>query len=364
MAASATAWGSCSGDDNCGSDPSCCDSDRGYMCFKKDNTYAKCMYYCYYDDPSTFGWDCSRITQPLSTNSPPSAIRCYDDDNCIEHPSCCDADRGYSCKKKDDTYAKCLWWCSPSSQSTLGWDCGTVTVGISQTPVPTPATPIPTPVPTPHPTPKPAAPTPVPTAVPQADRCAAITSSAAYVEVATAEHMSGWTDCNEATLKHVPGEWKAGYACVGPAEIPAGAEFTLTCPGSEMRPCDWMVQHYHCPPCSGETNGGWPGILLSSGWESGSCGSTIANPYPFETVTFRKQLFPGESVTIGPSEKPTRYLSFFYVPGVHCESMPADFCDAAYCRVDAGVCVSNWCPRRLNPKPNPVPCANCLGECS
>eukprot|EP01059_Diplonema_ambulator_P033334 TRINITY_DN690_c0_g1_i1.p1 TRINITY_DN690_c0_g1~~TRINITY_DN690_c0_g1_i1.p1 ORF type:complete len:336 (+),score=64.59 TRINITY_DN690_c0_g1_i1:53-1060(+) len=196
--------------------------------------------------------------------------------------------------------------------------------------------------------------------------CPEASPSLTYTKVDTVEMMDGWSDCAY-NLKHIPIEWTVAnsYTCRGPSNVAPGTSYTLRCPGDSPFPCDWFVTHYHCPPCSSNENGGWPGILTTEGWESGSCGPRITTPFQYQTATYRRQLAPGESVVMGPSVKPTKYMTFHMMPGADCESMSAGDCDTgAYCSVVNGKCVSNWCPRRHIPKPGPDPCLSCLGSCN
>eukprot|EP01059_Diplonema_ambulator_P033335 TRINITY_DN690_c0_g2_i3.p1 TRINITY_DN690_c0_g2~~TRINITY_DN690_c0_g2_i3.p1 ORF type:complete len:397 (+),score=102.96 TRINITY_DN690_c0_g2_i3:68-1192(+) len=226
-----------------------------------------------------------------------------------------------------------------------------------------PPTPSPTPIPTPVPTP---IPTPIPTNAPGPDyKCVEANPPLTYTKVDTVEMMDGWSDCKY-NLKHLPKEWTVpeAFTCKGTNSVPEGTSYTLSCPANSPYPCDWFVTHYHCPPCSSNENGGWPGILTTEGWESGSCGPRIATPFQHQTATYRRQLAPGESVVMGPSVKPTRYLTFHMMPGADCESMSAGDCDTgAYCSVINGKCASNWCPRRHIPKPGPDPCLQCIENC-
>eukprot|EP01064_Diplonema_japonicum_P038149 TRINITY_DN9142_c0_g1_i1.p1 TRINITY_DN9142_c0_g1~~TRINITY_DN9142_c0_g1_i1.p1 ORF type:complete len:361 (+),score=83.79 TRINITY_DN9142_c0_g1_i1:56-1138(+) len=193
--------------------------------------------------------------------------------------------------------------------------------------------------------------------------CLGVNPPLTYTTVPTVEMMEGWSDCTY-NQKHIPAEWLSGHTCKGPRKVPEGTTFTLECPAAGA-PCDWFVTHYHCPPCSSNRNGGWPAILTVEGWETGSCGPRIVNPYHHQTVTYRRQLTAGESVTIGPSTKETEYMTFHVMEGVVCEDLSAVNCDTAkYCSVKDGQCISNWCPRRHVPKPDRIPCLNCLDSCN
>eukprot|EP01064_Diplonema_japonicum_P037908 TRINITY_DN901_c0_g1_i1.p1 TRINITY_DN901_c0_g1~~TRINITY_DN901_c0_g1_i1.p1 ORF type:complete len:358 (+),score=48.56 TRINITY_DN901_c0_g1_i1:65-1138(+) len=205
--------------------------------------------------------------------------------------------------------------------------------------------------------------TDIPTSVPVSYECVEADPPIIYSKVDTTELMDGWSDCSF-NLKHIPGEWFAGFTCRGTADVPTGTTYTFKCPAYSEYPCDWFVTHYHCPPCSSAENGGWPGILTTEGWESGSCGPRIVNPFHYETVTYRRQLAIGETMTIGPSVKPTKYLTFHMVPGVECSSLSVLECDTTkFCSVDGGRCIANWCPRRLIPQPARPPCTNCIEQC-
>eukprot|EP01064_Diplonema_japonicum_P037910 TRINITY_DN901_c0_g3_i1.p1 TRINITY_DN901_c0_g3~~TRINITY_DN901_c0_g3_i1.p1 ORF type:complete len:399 (+),score=94.50 TRINITY_DN901_c0_g3_i1:83-1198(+) len=199
------------------------------------------------------------------------------------------------------------------------------------------------------------------TEAPVVHECVEASPALTYAKVDTTELMDGWSD-SSFNLKHIPGEWFAGFTCRGTFNVPTGTTYTLKCPADSEYPCDWFVTHYHCPPCSSAENGGWPGILTTEGWESGSCGPRIVNPFHHETAIYRRQLAIGETVTIGPSVKPTKYLTFHMVPGADCSSLSVLECDSTkFCSVDGGRCIANWCPRRLIPQPARPPCTNCLG---
>ena len=74
----------------------------------------------------------------------------------------------------------------------------------------------------------------------------------------------------------------------------SGTVLELTC--CESSPCHYFISLYHCLPCSYSMNGGYPGVLMSQGWQSTSCAPSFVHPsssVPKPMVVYHKVLQPG-----------------------------------------------------------------------
>eukprot|EP01061_Rhynchopus_euleeides_P018109 TRINITY_DN29947_c0_g1_i3.p1 TRINITY_DN29947_c0_g1~~TRINITY_DN29947_c0_g1_i3.p1 ORF type:complete len:892 (+),score=330.82 TRINITY_DN29947_c0_g1_i3:150-2678(+) len=147
--------------------------------------------------------------------------------------------------------------------------------------------------------------------------CGIIMRPAMKLTTATVEEgMQGWTDLEESKLVEVPQWLLKSEAYIPTSKISESTEITVSCCHDV---CDAFVFFEHCMPCSSQTNGGLPGILLSEGWSPSTCGpqfrvTDTGRTHP--TVVFRKQMVKNEKEGVVASlTKDLRFVGFAISPG-------------------------------------------------
>eukprot|EP01064_Diplonema_japonicum_P000024 TRINITY_DN0_c0_g1_i9.p1 TRINITY_DN0_c0_g1~~TRINITY_DN0_c0_g1_i9.p1 ORF type:complete len:487 (+),score=182.16 TRINITY_DN0_c0_g1_i9:66-1526(+) len=112
---------------------------------------------------------------------------------------------------------------------------------------------------------------------------------------------------NNAVLTRIP-ENMRDMQVHTPGTIPKGTAMTLTCCGSKN--CEFIVSHYHCPPCSGKVNGGFPALLPLAGFESASCAPKWGLAEQ-KMVSYRVQVDAGTSLVLPETtEEATSFVIF------------------------------------------------------
>ena len=150
--------------------------------------------------------------------------------------------------------------------------------------------------------------------------------------------------------------------------VPEGSQNSVKCPENcDDKPCEVITVVYHCPPCSGPTNGGFPSSMPANGWAPGHCAPRFAYPTDtgkHPTVSFRKLVAAGEVEEFPETTGILSNYAIFVRQGAeYCTGhLQSDVCTASSeCRWLDGECLSNWC---VAPTPGgnnlpPAPCSPC-----
>eukprot|EP01064_Diplonema_japonicum_P032860 TRINITY_DN62_c0_g1_i1.p2 TRINITY_DN62_c0_g1~~TRINITY_DN62_c0_g1_i1.p2 ORF type:complete len:527 (+),score=152.34 TRINITY_DN62_c0_g1_i1:64-1644(+) len=92
--------------------------------------------------------------------------------------------------------------------------------------------------------------------------------------------------------------------------VATGSTVELSCCGSE--PCEFVLSHYHCPPCSSSVNGGFPASLPVHGFTSASCGPRYGTTEQ-RMSSHHLQLQPGEKTAVPTTAEATSFVVFSQV---------------------------------------------------
>eukprot|EP01065_Artemidia_motanka_P037288 TRINITY_DN456_c0_g2_i5.p1 TRINITY_DN456_c0_g2~~TRINITY_DN456_c0_g2_i5.p1 ORF type:complete len:1465 (+),score=523.51 TRINITY_DN456_c0_g2_i5:115-4509(+) len=142
---------------------------------------------------------------------------------------------------------------------------------------------------------------------------------------------------------------------------PFGAQFNISCPpGCSL--CDVFIMHYHQPPCSSDTNGGWPALLPDDGWIPASCAPRMTDGQTqWPMVAYWRRIEGGKHVVTPPVETAClKYFTIFAGPGSYCEDNSLN--TEAACKKVGGLCMwrdgecrATWCPPRQTLAPGAPP---------
>eukprot|EP01065_Artemidia_motanka_P037284 TRINITY_DN456_c0_g1_i2.p1 TRINITY_DN456_c0_g1~~TRINITY_DN456_c0_g1_i2.p1 ORF type:complete len:1521 (+),score=377.19 TRINITY_DN456_c0_g1_i2:100-4662(+) len=145
--------------------------------------------------------------------------------------------------------------------------------------------------------------------------------------------------------------------------VSLGTQFNITCPDT-CTMCDVVVTHLHNPPCSSNTNGGWPSTLPLAGWKPFHCAPCLrdsSGSMQFPMVGYHHRVEGGKSILTPPVETSClAYFGIFAGPGVFCEDnalRSEELCVKAggRCAWRDGACVTEWCPPRPPSPPKGTP---------
>ena len=146
--------------------------------------------------------------------------------------------------------------------------------------------------------------------------------------------------------------------------VPEGSRNGVKCPENcDNAPCEVITVVYHCPPCSGASNGGFPSSMPVDGWAPGHCAPRFA--YPTDTgkhrmVAYRKLVAAGEIEELPETTGILSNYAIFVRQGAEdCTTrLHSDVCTArSECRWFDGECLSNWCVPL--PPNGPTECSPC-----
>ena len=128
------------------------------------------------------------------------------------------------------------------------------------------------------------------------------------------EGLHAWTDLPESRFIAVPSWLQDSTVYVPQSGLKEGTQIEVSCC---ERSCDVFVFFEHCVPCSSQSNGGLPGILLSGGWVATTCGPTFKvkeDGVSHPTVVFRKQLAKNDKETVAILTKKLKFVGFATTP--------------------------------------------------
>ena len=153
---------------------------------------------------------------------------------------------------------------------------------------------------------------------------------------------------------------------------PRGSVLKLRCnENSDHIGCDFFVNVYHCPGCSGPVNGGLASALTAQGHQGGSCAPGFIVPDVFEKfvqpmVAFRIRVEAGEHVLLPELENDAKYIAIFGAQEEDvCKHRGPHHCEEPnVCTSDDGKCVRvHFCPKTSNPRPQGPDARMCPRHC-
>eukprot|EP00755_Sulcionema_specki_P026035 Sspe_Gene.1662::Locus_555_Transcript_1_1_Confidence_1.000_Length_1932::g.1662::m.1662 len=199
-------------------------------------------------------------------------------------------------------------------------------------------------------------------------------SDVSGVPISGKMQIDGWVytaDGKRTHLRSLPEAMQHGTAFFPDQEVPLpkGTQFELTCPKNRCgKPCEFYTAVWHCPPCTGETNGGLTAMLPADGWEPRSCAPQWAKTQGGKyspMVTFRRQVPAGQTYTTPATDRVLQSVMLIAVPdSVDCEErLTEPLCTATTaCRWEEAQCKRVWCPTRpvsVSKPGGPNPCTPC-----
>eukprot|EP00755_Sulcionema_specki_P003832 Sspe_Gene.28573::Locus_13059_Transcript_1_2_Confidence_0.667_Length_1164::g.28573::m.28573 len=167
-------------------------------------------------------------------------------------------------------------------------------------------------------------------------------------KILTQNEIPAWKYGNkDASLVDIPGVMLNGHFYKA-SNVPAFTNFKGTCKGAKS--CTMYVAHYHCPGCTGPTNGDLPAVLPPNQWESASCAPKMkvgGEKYPM--VAYRKDGFwerrPDRRVRHGQQGAAQRGI--FLVRDEHyCDGLGKSDCSGGSCTWQDNQCVYHWCQKK------------------
>eukprot|EP01064_Diplonema_japonicum_P011231 TRINITY_DN184_c0_g1_i5.p1 TRINITY_DN184_c0_g1~~TRINITY_DN184_c0_g1_i5.p1 ORF type:complete len:550 (+),score=161.87 TRINITY_DN184_c0_g1_i5:79-1728(+) len=181
-------------------------------------------------------------------------------------------------------------------------------------------------------------PTPQPTNVPCNDGVEVVVGAGPSSAVLLGTPLDGEDrfEGSGVRLTGIPSSLRQTRLHVPALPVAEGTSMELKCCGTEE--CEFVVSHYHCPPCSRKVNGGFPSLLPLSGFTSASCAPRYGTTEQ-RMVSYRIQVQPGESVEVPKTTTEASSFVVFSQTG----ALPSDWCPALKNRGCGGPCPVTVC---------------------
>eukprot|EP01062_Namystynia_karyoxenos_P082465 TRINITY_DN9296_c0_g2_i1.p1 TRINITY_DN9296_c0_g2~~TRINITY_DN9296_c0_g2_i1.p1 ORF type:complete len:561 (+),score=147.24 TRINITY_DN9296_c0_g2_i1:76-1758(+) len=159
-----------------------------------------------------------------------------------------------------------------------------------------------------------------------------------------------WADGGFHFCSAVPEQWHNATYFSCPHCMGAGVQMNVTCP-SNWEACEMFILTYHCPGCSGRTNGGWVTNLPGEGWRPSSCAPNFCDsqePPRAHPMVAHYQRFPAGKTAELPATltAPSLYWALVVQEGKVCEDVSEEAQCDGLCQWTDGRCATAWCQHR------------------
>eukprot|EP01061_Rhynchopus_euleeides_P008660 TRINITY_DN177_c0_g1_i14.p1 TRINITY_DN177_c0_g1~~TRINITY_DN177_c0_g1_i14.p1 ORF type:complete len:262 (+),score=82.78 TRINITY_DN177_c0_g1_i14:135-920(+) len=187
-----------------------------------------------------------------------------------------------------------------------------------------------------------------------------------------ADGVDAWPNLMGSKLHDPPAFLELLPTTLGDWSLPQGTDVKFTCPDSTKIAdvCEAWVFFYSCPhSCSGQYQGGVPGLLMVEGWTRGQCAprftTGVGSGFKHPMGSLRKHLARGESYTFTvPND--AEFLAFgIDKDGEECgKHTQVGQCPVATgrCKWESGACVPTDCKNTFSGPFTNNPCPECPWE--